>query len=255
MPLLTLVFIYLHFIESSAQELSCDPNLSSPPNNPYGYRLRGDRCEGTYVQQLAGGSAFLMVSLNANFETQDLGRIDPLIITWKPFPGENEPIRLRAIGLRRRLYYRMDTIRPPGSEKYEWPTDVIRALNLSLPDIGLVAFTSVRIGQNTIEVYLPLGIAQDKQVLEPERYKIILYPRRELKEAFLHLISLNENGMPKEIILDGVPLRYGFYPAERSQIVRLPKLETEGLYKLGIGANLSGGGSSYDEIFFYHPKY
>src|SRR5919108_743620 len=98
---------------ASGQESYCDPYLGQVSDNPYGYRMRGDRCEGIYIKEVST-TILLVASLTESFEDYDLNSSKPLLIEWNKASGDGV-VRLRAQGLRRRLYYRMDTVRPRGS--------------------------------------------------------------------------------------------------------------------------------------------
>jgi hypothetical protein len=50
-----------------AAESPCDPELRPPLDDLYSYRLRGDRCEGIYIKDVAGKNLDL-VSLTESFE-------------------------------------------------------------------------------------------------------------------------------------------------------------------------------------------
>jgi hypothetical protein len=55
----------------SAQQSPCDPNLTQLGQNPQGYRLRGDRCEGIYIQPVSGSTTLLVASFTEFFEDFD----------------------------------------------------------------------------------------------------------------------------------------------------------------------------------------
>src|SRR5262245_57769459 len=90
---------------AAAQSRACDPLLTQPAASPHGYRLRGDRCEGIYVQEVAG-TPLVVASLTDGFAPFDLKTVQHLLLTWSA-PADTE-LHLRALGLRRKLYYRMD---------------------------------------------------------------------------------------------------------------------------------------------------
>src|SRR5262245_41082574 len=103
---LVLVLVTALIIPRALSQIqSCDPNLAQPEGHPYGYRLRGNRCEGVYVQQV-DNTILVLASFTESFENYDLHANKDLLLQWNA-PG-NEEVRLRAFGLRRRLYYRMD---------------------------------------------------------------------------------------------------------------------------------------------------
>src|ERR1700757_4306296 len=86
-----------------AQTSPCDPHLPQPTGDPNGYRLRGDRCEGIYIREVAGSSAVLLVSLTRSAPDYDLKSGRDLALDWQT-PSSQQPIHLRGVGLRQRLY-------------------------------------------------------------------------------------------------------------------------------------------------------
>jgi hypothetical protein len=114
------------------QETHCDPDLSEPSNDPYGYHLRGarrDRCEGIYMRDVAA-NPLLIASLTAWFEDFDPSAGADLTMEWR-VPGD-AGIHLRANTLKRRIYYQMDSLRPAGSVSYVWQPGLLSTLELSL---------------------------------------------------------------------------------------------------------------------------
>src|ERR1035441_3160271 len=77
----------------------CDPHLVPASADPSGYRLRGDRCEGVYIQDV-GGSPLFIASWTESFAAYDLLSRAPLEIAWDNPQGAG-PVQLRAQGLRR----------------------------------------------------------------------------------------------------------------------------------------------------------
>jgi hypothetical protein len=108
--------------EARGQAQPCDSRLIRATADPYSYRLRGDRCEGIYVQEVAG-APLAVVSWTESFSTYGFAPRQPLLLEWAFAGGGN--VRLRAQSLRRRLYYQMDALRPPASKSYQWPLDLL----------------------------------------------------------------------------------------------------------------------------------
>lgn len=142
-----------------AKNDDCDPSLEQPSENPYGYRQRGDRCEGQYVKQVASTTLFI-ASFTETFGEVDHNSNKDLVVEWKAL-GHKET-RLRAHGLKRKLYYRMDTVRSPEVQKFNWPVGLLAALTIPRQNIGVVGWTHYSIGGVEKEVYLPLQINQTK---------------------------------------------------------------------------------------------
>jgi hypothetical protein len=166
-----------------SQIQSCDSSLEQPEGHPYGYRLRGDRCEGVYVKQV-GNTILVLASFTESFEDYDLHADKDLVLQWNA-PG-NEEVRLRAFGLRRRLYYRMDTLRPPHSQSFGWPVSLLAALEIPQHDLGILGWIQYRIGKTDHDVYVPLRITQIKDEKRSRIYTATLLPGVELSEVYLN---------------------------------------------------------------------
>src|SRR5262245_4027641 len=121
-------------VDAPAQDPTCDAGLVGKAYGPHGYALRGDRCEGIYVQEV-GGTTLSLASLTESFADYSLSSGAPLTMEWTVGGLPEEPIRLRARGLRHGLFYRMDAVRPARAESYQWPSDVLAAQHLSRRDI------------------------------------------------------------------------------------------------------------------------
>jgi hypothetical protein len=230
-----------------AQQNPCDPNLMQLGQNPEGYRLRGDRCEGIYIEPVSGSTTLLIASFTAFFE-----EVDPRVnlrIDWSS-PAES-PIHLRAYGLREKLYYQMDANIPAGATTYLWPAGVLDALHLSKQDIGVVGYTEYKIGGENRTLYVPLRIRQKDQK-QTHAYQLVLVPGSELKEVFISLAQVGPDGQPHSFLISDHALGKGYYPAERGIQVDLPSPKTPGIYYLEIGATSRYGGPITQRMWFYH---
>jgi hypothetical protein len=188
---------------SAGGQRHCDESLTQLTNHPLGYRDRGDRCEGIYIGKIAS-TTLLVASLTESFEEYKTASDKPLDIDWDKPPGNgNENVRVRAQGLIRHLYYRMDTAQPSGRGSYRWPTDILASLNIVKDDLGIVALTRYSVGQRERDVYLPLRIKQAGQAGQAGQatrtgsYNLVLLPGVELDEVFISLASIGADGRPK----------------------------------------------------------
>jgi hypothetical protein len=229
----------------------CDSNLTQLGQNPNGYRLRGDRCEGVYVEPVSGSAALLVASFTEFFEDFDPSSLGDLSVEWSS-PGETS-IHLRAYALREKLYYQMDAVVAPGKATYVWPGDVLNALRLSKHDIGVVAFTEHRVGAVNRTLYVPLRIRQKMQERRAS-YQLVLVPGSELKEVFLSLAQVGTDGQPRAFLISDRPLGKGYYPAERGILIDIPALKTPGIYYLEVGATNRYGGLTTQRMWFYHSS-
>lgn len=230
----------------------CDSSLTALTASELGYRDRGDRCEGLYIQKVHGAT-LQIASLTEYFENYDPRSGKPLQVAWSRPPG-NSPVRLRTQGINPRLYYRMDSTQPFGNTSYVWPTNVLASLNIGEKDIGVLALTRYLVGQIERDIYVPVRISQAGKAIRTGSYKLILLPGVELQEIFVTLAPVSPHGQPSNFIKDREKLGYGLYPAERRIEIPISGLKTPGTYYLHVGATLKAGGSSTLELWFYTDK-
>ncbi|GAB6905021.1 hypothetical protein DESC_700181 [Desulfosarcina cetonica] len=248
--LVTLVSVFWLPEFSYAQESHCDPSLEDLPDNPMGYRLRGDRCEGIYIKNV-GSTTLTIASFTEWVEDKNFLSAEDVTIKWTmPLDWR---VHLRAQSLKRRLYYRMDTIRGVGTAAYAWPTDILSALKIKTRDIGVTGWSTCVINGAEQSVYVPLRIGQKPKTMGSDCYQLVLFPGRELIEVFVSLSPLETSGNIGASLIDGKTLGYGYYPAERGIKIPICNFRTPGFYYLEIGATLRGGGTETVELLFYHP--
>jgi hypothetical protein len=233
----------------STTEGHCDPLLHPSRDDPYGYRLREDRCEGIYILEV-GNTTLLVASLIESFEDFAPSASQNLRVEW-PALGDTS-VRLRAQTFRHKLYYRMDSLRPAGNTTYIWSPNLLAALNLKKSELGVVARTQFKVGKTKRDVYLPLRIKQQSKTSEGGNYQLVLLPGKELTEVYLNLAVVKPDGSLGNFLKKDQALGYGYYPAKRKITIILPELKTTGIYYLGISATLSGGGSYEEKLWFYH---
>lgn len=232
-----------------AQVSPCDLQLIQPPTNPYGYRQRGDRCEGVYVQQV-GGTPLTVASWTESFENYDLQSGRPLTLEWDA--PNNTPVRLRAEGLRRRLYFRMDAAPSAGARSYSWDSALLAAIGIARPELAVIGSTHFPGAHAERQVYLPVRIGQKAKPARTGAYSLVLVPGAEAKELYLTLAL--DDGRGRRPLKDGEPLGYGYYPAERPVEIPISGLPAPGIYRVEVGATLRNGMVSTAEFWFYHPR-
>lgn len=232
-------------VAAAQADSHCDPSLPVSIANPLGYRLRGDRCEGVFVQEVSATQlavvSFGRLALEVSPDVDDA-----LTLEWGPASGE---VRLRAYALKPRTYYRMDAHRPAGSRSYRWPTDVVAALDLAAEDIGVVALTTAVVGSRMRDVHMP--VLAGRPAGQPNTYDLLLMPGAELREVFVAVSAVGADGAPEPT--RPMPLNYGYYPAGRSIRVPVGPLAAPGIYFVEIGATLRAGGAVSHELWFVHP--
>jgi hypothetical protein len=222
----------------------CDASFHSSESDPYGYRARGDRCEGVYIKDLS--ASLRVVSFTREFDAFSGG--DPILhLKWAA--RASREIHLRATSLRPRLYYEMDSVRPGGSIGYDWETSLLTALRITRPELGIVGWTSQQIGGQDRHVYLPLAVTTSK----PEKkssYQFIVVSGVELHELYVSLSLLDKDGSRVATLRKEEPLKAAYYPAEAGIPISLPELKKPGLYLLTLGAEFQRGGVSTETVWF-----
>jgi hypothetical protein len=237
-----------------SQQSPCDPALSQLAQGPQGYRLRGNRCEGIYVQPV-GSTTLLLASFTGSFEDFDPKSSDKLSVDWSS-PG-GSTIHLRAYGLHEKLYYQMDAVVPTSKTPFVWDVDLLDGLHLSREDIGVVGFTDYQIGAENKTLYLPLTIRQKSKPTFASSYQAVVIPGSELKELYVSLAKVGTDGRPQSFLISDKALGRSYYPAERGIPIEIPKPAEPGIYYLELGATGRYGNSATQQIWFYsaggHP--
>lgn len=250
---LTFLIIYLYCnvsVTELAAQTNCDPTLARLSTGPLGYKDRGNRCEGVYIKEV-GSTSLQVVSFTGSFGQYDIQSNKPLIVEWAK-PPNFQGIHLRAQGLKRKLYYRMDSSQPADKTTFNWSTNVLASLKIEKNDIGIVGIARYLFGSVEKDIYVPLHVRQEGKSIENTSYNLVILPGTEMTEIFISLATVAANGEAQKFIKDGEQLKYGYYPAERSIYIPIPELQT-GIYYLEIGATARNGGTSTAEIYFFYP--
>ena len=232
-----------------AQSPHCDQDLNPAATNPLAYRLRGDRCEGVYIQDVAA-TALRAVSFTESYESFDPRLDRPLLLEWAPPKGA--AVHIRAQSLRSRLYYRMDSDRAAGAASFTWPADVLGALGLQKPELGVLAWTTRRIGDSDRTVLEPLRVRQ-RAAATPGPYRLVVVPGVQLEEIFVSVAPLKPNGEPGPYAIDKRPAALGYYPAGRAAAIAVQAPAAAGVYRLDLGATLTQGGTTAVTAYFSRP--
>lgn len=167
------------------------------------------------------------------------------MVSW-PARGRG-PVRLRACGLRPRMYYRMDSAPPAESASYRWPADVLNALRIGIHEIGVVAWTRMEVGSTSRDVFLPVSIGDP---VSDRSYDLLVLPGDEFSEIFVSLTAVSQEGQPERVIWKARPLRYGYYPAGRPVPIRINRPAAHGVYRVELAGLLRAGGSTTQEMWF-----
>ena len=255
MPRLRLITLFLFcFLSSSSWRLlfaqsSCDPALPGIKEGGLGYRDRGDRCEGLYINPVSNTTLFV-ASFTEQFENFDNAG-NTVLIEWDHPPASKE-IQLRAQGIKPRLYYRMDASSSGSNSFFAWPAGILTSLNIKRNDIGVTGKMKLSIGKTERFVYLPLRIRKQGESKKTGSYKLILLPGVQLTEMYISLAPVGQDGNPEKFIRTDEALGYGYYPAERSVEIPFAAPKNQGIFYMKIGAKIKSGGTKAIEFWFYN---
>jgi hypothetical protein len=247
--LLTLLVVIAPTGALVAQGPHCDQDLNPAATNPLAYRLRGDRCEGVYIQDV-GATTLRLVSFTESYEEFDASLASPLLLEWTP--PQNATVHLRAQSVRTRLYYRMDSDRSAGSASFSWPGDVLAALQLRKTELGVLAWTTRRVGSTDRTVLEPLRVRQ-RSASMPGVYRFVVVPGVQVDEIFISVAPLRPNGDTGPYVIDKQPALVGYYPAGRPAVISIPPPSSAGIYRIDLGATLARGGTSAMTAYFSRP--
>ncbi len=237
-----------------AQAGGCDADVErNSRGGILGYQSRGDHCEGLYATDVAATTLWV-ASLTEVFQDYDLTNTTPLQLRWSA--PEGAPVHLRAHGIRRDLYYRMDAERSGGSGEWSWSTDFLAAQEIHRDDIGVLGWTSREVGGEPHEILLPLRVTQGAlAATQSERaYELVIVPNVRLEEVYLTLAKVASAGAQPEstYLKEGEALGQRIYPTQRPIRITLPGMIEPGYYFVQVSATRgSGGPVTMDPLWIY----
>jgi hypothetical protein len=255
------LILYVLATFSFSQEVSyCDPSLTIRDNMSNGYKMRGNRCEGIYVEQVANSTSSV-ISINSftdTFEGYDLLQVDePLVLSWRLPADMSGVIKVESESNVRKLYYRMDTQVLPTEAQFEWPIGMLSVFELPKEKIGIVGLSSIVFSSQPQDVYFPPSIKQGDRLEPSGSYSIQVTPTEKLAELSYYMAS-SVDGYPEEEIIVETPLGYRYYPQDTpiNFELDLEQLAGEpvaaGYYYLELIAETEKGTLSTLPIWFYH---
>lgn len=219
---------------------ACDPSFRQAPENPWGYRPRGERCEGIFLREVSG-EPLRVVACTEGQPAFALGA-DPLLVQWRAPRGDvgDGTLRLRAESLRHRTYYRMDATRPLRDERFFWPSEVLVAQGLQPDEIALTAGVRMTVEGAVRQVLLPVRVTPRGSAARAREATVLtLWPSMALEELFLGVQPAGAEA--------GQELRSlgaAYHAAERAVKLTLPALGGAGVQRVRVAARMRGGGNS-----------
>ena len=209
---------------TGAQAARCDSTVVTDGSDPWRYRQRGTRCEGRFLAPMSGPS-LRIVGYYSGLRWRQLPRTDTLVVSWHAAAA---PVNVRAVSLRWRTFYRMDTQQTSGSNRFFWPTAVLRNLGMTGEDIGVLASLSFSGSSGTSSAILPVVIDNGESASDTV-LSLLFVSDLDLDKITVEGIRLSG---PGSVRFNAVTLEQPFV-ARRPFAVRLPKT-SRGTYDLFI---------------------
>jgi hypothetical protein len=230
----------------------CDPLVDVQNTGPGTYKERGDRCEGEYEQKVSGGTGLRIASLTDAYPDFKFAPGDKLHLAWTA--DGNEMVRLRAISLRFRHYYRMDSARPAGSSSWVWPAEVLEQHAMASREIGLTGVTRHAFSDGERDVYVPVRVAKNGAPPSDKPYVLVVAPAATLQQVFMTVTPLKGDGTRADPIVEDKDLQQGPYPGQRGIRVALPPLTQPGYYSVELAGVTDAGKPVSVGLTLYHGR-
>ncbi len=141
--------------ETVAQGERCDSRIK-PITGTLGYswREQGQRCEGLYESTVSAINLEVVSVLKGNLRF-DFERHEILQLFAPDVSGLGpNPVRVRAVALPLKTYFRMDAVMPPSGAMV-WPLgDIVERVKLPVEKIGIFGW----VGSETDKIFVPLEV-------------------------------------------------------------------------------------------------
>jgi len=171
------------------------------------------------------GPSLRIVGYYSGRRWRRLPRTDTLIVRWQ---AASAPVNVRAVSLRWRTFYRMDTQQSSGSDHFLWPTSVLRNLAMTGEDIGVLASFTYVSRPRVASAFLPVVIDNGENGSDTA-LSLVFVSDLDLDKITVEGVRLRGSGSAR---INPVFLEEALV-ARRPFVVRLPKI-SPGMYDLFI---------------------
>jgi hypothetical protein len=154
------------YAQSTVNASLCDAQITNNSDDVFGYRFRGNRCEGRYQQPTAAPPPDLtIVSFACPSPGFTLGSSKPMLV-WSS--ANDSPVSIRIETLPQiRLRYRLDAVDADGNSRFTWDSDTWRALSIDPSELGIVIKGHAKLGDNELPgTLLQARLGTDAKILD-----------------------------------------------------------------------------------------
>jgi hypothetical protein len=219
----------------AAQQTTCDDRILSLAGGAQPYKSQGNRCEGTYKQQV--GAGLFLRSIYQSFGTFDLTTSkEPLVIEWSPPPSRT--VSVRADGWVGGEPYRMDAASSPGIQSFTWDTRVLRALSsgsrqpLTRRELAVQAWAD----SAGVHLFMPVRIWQHERPSPCGPVTFVLWAMSRPESVYVDVGAVDSTGTVHS--LGQRELGRQPYPLNGPLGFELPEIKSPGIYRVNLTARL-----------------
>lgn len=225
----------------------CDRQIAQSSSGSIGYRLRGDRCEGTYEQPTSspGERQVALISLTCGAPPKAFAAKGPAVIAWSA--AGSHPVVLRVETLPEvSLRYRMDARSSAAS--FSWPNALLAELSITPQELSVLVLGAPKVGDTVIPGTAVMASFSDQPnapcLAVPEAR---LYSRYLLTELHLCAKDLTSSAPSDRATCKTYP---GPFSPSASIVVSLDMLTGKsGLYELSVEARRAVGATPPSDRF------
>jgi hypothetical protein len=225
----------------------CDKQITRPSSGSVGYRLRGDRCEGTYEQPTSspGERQVALISLTCGAPPTAFVANAPAVVAWSAVGSEAVALRIETLP-EVSLRYRMDA--RPAAAAFTWPSALLAELSITPQELSVLVLSAPKIGDIAIPGTAVLASFSDKPnvpcAAEPEAR---FYTRYALAELSVCAKDLTASAPADSTMCKKYP---GPFSPSASIVVPLGMLKGKsGLYELAVEVRRAVGATQTPERF------
>ena len=225
----------------------CDKQITQPSSGSVGYRLRGDRCEGTYEQPTssAGERQVVLISLTCGAPPAAFVTKASAAVAWSAVGPDAVALRIETLP-EVSLRYRMDA--RPSAALFSWPSTLLAELSITPQELSVLVLGAPKIGDIAIPGTAVLASFSDKPNAPcsagPEAR---LYTRYALTELSVCARDLTTSAPADSAMCKKYP---GPFSPSASIAIPLSMLKGKsGLYELSVEAGRAVGATQPPDRF------
>lgn len=186
--------------QAAAQSISCAKSIQPVADEALQYRLRGNRCEGLFMQPVAASSHIRIIGYHERPPAFKPGSSSPIRVSVSGATTD-KTILLHAVSTRFRQYYRMDA-RFQSSDSFLWDRTVLNQQQIALqPDELAMIACDAPCNETNLRL-LPVSLVADVAA-PPEAPQMVFISNVDVSKLSIHLVRLPDGKATDDEILRG----------------------------------------------------